>query len=55
MLPSISSFGDGLGARVVAGCCLSVVASIAVVAYRSSFDRRERERKCRQWPSAIPD
>ena len=48
VLPSISSFGDGLGARVFEGCCLSVVASIAVVASRSSFDRREREKKCPQ-------
>ena len=35
LLPSIASFGDGLAARVVAGCCLLVVASLVVVA---SFD-----------------
>ena len=32
LLPSKALFGDGLGEHVVAGCCLSVAAFIAVVA-----------------------
>ena len=37
LLSSKASFGDGLGARVVAGCCLSVAASLAAVASFGSF------------------
>ena len=32
LLPSKASFGDGLGACVISGCCLSVEASLAAVA-----------------------